>query len=361
MFKNRDMGISVIWLALINILTIVLVVLLLKRYELANKHLLWFLLAIPLISLYYLWKRVNSNPSVKLSALSSLLGKSDLDIMTAIRPLPFAFSLAGLSILIMAMSRPQSNDEWKDVTHEGIDIIMAIDVSSSMLAKDFKPNRLESSIKVAMQFIDERPNDRIGLVVYAAESFTQCPLTTDHEVLKSLFLQVESGIIQDGTAIGMGLGTAINRLRESDAKSKVIVLLTDGVNNSGTIQPLDAAQIAKTYGIRVYTIGVGNTGRALSPVTKYKSGQFRFDYRDVEIDETTLMGIAEKTDGRYFRATDGKKLLDIYREIDLLEKTRIKVTEHNTRTEEYFPFILTGACLFFLGVILDNTVLRSMP
>ena len=361
MLKNRDLVISIIWLALIHVFAIILVLLLLKRYELANPYFLWFLLMIPLTSLYYLWKRLRSNPSVKLSSFNSLLGKNELDIMTTLRPLPFALSLIGLSILIMAMSRPQSNDEWKDITHEGIDIIMAIDVSSSMLAKDFKPNRLESSIKVAMKFIDERPNDRIGLVVYAAESFTQCPLTTDHDVLKSLFLQVEPGIIQDGTAIGMGLGTAINRLRGSTAKSKVIVLLTDGVNNSGTIQPLDAAQIAKTYGIRVYTIGVGSTGRALSPVTRYQNGQYRFDYRDVEIDETTLKEIAEKTDGRYFRATNGKKLLDIYREIDKLEKTRIKVTEHNTRTEEYFPFVLAGGCLFFMGVILDNTVLRSMP
>lgn len=353
--------IALLWLMVVNTVAFAIFWYLRSTYELADPMFAWGLLAVPLASAWYLWKREARKPSVKLPSLSSIAEAGELDIVSAIKPLPFALSLVGLGILLASMTRPQSKDEWQDVTREGIDIVIALDISASMLAKDFKPNRLESSKEVAMKFIDGRPNDRIGLVVYEGESFTQCPLTTDHEVLKDLFFKVKSGLIQGGTAIGMGLANSINRLRDSEAKSKVVILLTDGVSNRGTIQPLDAAQIAMTYGIRVYTIGVGSMGRALSPVGIYPNGSYRYDYVDVEIDEETLMKISDMTDGRYFRADNEKKLRDIYKEIDKLEKTRIKVTEHSRRNEEYFPFAMAGGMLFLLGLVLDNTLLRSMP
>ena len=241
------------------------------------------------------------------------------------------------------------------------DIAIAMDVSASMLARDFSPDRLEAAKAVAMQFIDRRPNDRIGLVVYEGEAFTQCPLTTDHDVLKDLFAQVRSGLIEGGTAVGMGLATAVNRLRESEAKSRVIILLTDGVNNAGNVQPVDAAQIAAQFGIRVYTIGVGTRGKALSPVARYPNGKYRYDHVDVEIDEEMLQEVAARTDGRYFRATDEAKLRAIYAEIDQLEKTRIKVTEHSRRNEEYFPLALAGSGLLLLGLLLDRSLFRTTP
>ena len=243
---------------------------------------------------------------------------------------------------------------------EGIDIMVAMDVSVSMLARDLKPDRLEASKQVAMDFIDMRPNDRIGLVLYEAEAFTQCPLTTDHRVLKELFAAAKPGMLQGGTAIGMGLATALNRLRESEAKSRVVILLTDGMNNAGAIQPLDAAQIAETLGIRVYTIGLGTRGKALSPVGIYPNGKYRFEYADVDLDEPLMKRIAEMTGGQYFRATDERRLQEIYAEIDRLEKTRIKVTEYSMRHEEYFPFALAGALVLALGFLMDRTLLRSM-
>jgi Ca-activated chloride channel family protein len=212
-----------------------------------------------------------------------------------------------------------------------------------------------------MNFIDNRRNDRIGLVVYEGEAFTQCPLTTDHEVLKDLFSQVRSGLIEGGTAVGMGLATAVNRLRESDAKSKVVILLTDGVNNKGKVQPADAAQIATQYGIRVYTIGVGTHGQALSPVQLYPNGHYQYAMRPVEIDEATLRQVADLTGGRYFRATDKNKLEEIYSEIDRLEKTRMKVTEHSRREEKYFLPVLAGACCIAFAFVLDKTILRTTP
>jgi Ca-activated chloride channel family protein len=230
-----------------------------------------------------------------------------------------------------------------------------------MLAKDFKPDRLTAAREVAMRFIDDRPNDRIGLVVYEGEAFTQCPLTTDHKVLQDLFLQSKSGLITGGTAVGTGLATAINRLRESEAKSKVVILLTDGVNNAGTIQPVDAAQIARQLGIRVYTIGVGSRGKALSPVAIYPNGSYKYDHVEVQIDEDMLKQVAELTDGRYYRAVNERKLRDIYAEIDKLERTRVKVTEHSRRNERYFPFVLAGGAALLLGLLLQRTLLRTTP
>ena len=257
------------------------------RYELASPRMAWGLLLLPLLSGWYAWRHDRRHPRATLSTLA-MLRNGPLDLRARLRHVPFALGMAALAALLLAMARPQSKDNWQDVTVDGIDIMFAMDFSASMLAKDFRPDRLEAARSLAMKFIDERPNDRIGLVVYEGEAFTQCPLTTDHPVLNDLFLQARSGLIDGGTAVGMGLATAINRLRGSTGKSKVIILLTDGVNNAGTIQPLDAAQIAQQFGIRVYTIGVGTRGKALSPVAIYPNGQYKYDMVDVEIDEDML-------------------------------------------------------------------------
>lgn len=360
MRPTRDLIVLLVWLVLVHAATAAAFWWLRHRYELASPRLLWLLLLVPLLSAWYIWRRNKRRPRATLSTLAALR-KGPIDLVARLRHLPFALALLGLALLLLAMSRPQSKDSWQDVTHDGIDIMIAMDFSASMLAKDFKPDRLQAARDVAMRFIDDRPNDRIGLVVYEGEAFTQCPLTTDHAVLNDLFRQARSGMINGGTAVGMGLATAINRLRESDSKSKVIILLTDGVNNAGTIQPLDAAQIAEQLGIRVYTIGVGTQGRALSPVAIYPNGQYKYDYVDVQIDEDMMRQVAEMTGGRYFRATDEKKLRGIYQEIDRLEKTRVKVTEHSRRNEEYFDVLLAGCSLVLLSLLLGTTILRTTP
>lgn len=331
-----------------------------QRYELASPQWLWALVLVPVLAAWYIIRRNKRRPKAMLSTLVAL-DNGPVDLLARLRHLPFALALLGLGLMLLAMTRPQSKDSWQDVTHEGIDIVIAMDYSASMLAKDFKPNRLEAARDVAVQFIDARPNDRIGLVVYEGEAFTQCPLTTDHNVLKGLFMQARTGLITGGTAIGLGLATAINRLRESTAKSRVVILLTDGMNNAGSIQPLDAAQIAEQLGIRVYAIGVGTRGRALSPVAIYPNGQYKFDWVQVDIDDAMLEKMATGTGGRYFRATDEKKLRTIYQEIDRLEKTRMKVTEHSTRTDEYFNTLLAGGSLLLLSLLLGNSILRTTP
>lgn len=330
------------------------------RYELAFPQALWGLAVLPLLAALYLWRIRRRGTEVRLPTLRALTS-GPIDPIARLVHLPFAIALLGLGILIATLARPQSKNSWSDVTKEGIDIMIAMDFSASMLAKDFKPDRLTAAREVAMRFIDDRPNDRIGLVVYEGEAFTQCPLTTDHQVLQDLFLQAKSGLITGGTAVGTGLATAINRLRESDGKSKVVILLTDGVNNAGTIQPVDAAQIAKQFGIRVYTIGVGSLGKALSPVAIYPNGSYKYDYVEVKIDEDMLKQVAQITDGRYYRAVNERKLRDIYGEIDKLERTRVKVTEHSRRNEEYFPFVLAGASFLLLAFILPRTLLRTTP
>lgn len=330
-----------------------------SRFDLAEPRMLWLLAAVPLIAAWSVWRDGRRHPRVRLSTLNALQHITP-DLPTLLRPVPQALALAGFALLAIAMARPQSRDDWQDVVREGIDIVIAMDVSGSMLARDLKPDRLEASKSVAMQFIDQRPSDRIGLVVYEGEAFTQCPLTTDHDVLKDMFGNVRSGLIQGGTAIGMGLATALNRLRESEAKSRVVILLTDGMNNAGNVQPLDAARIAEQMGVRVYTIGVGTRGKALSPVAIYPNGQYRFDHVEVEIDEPLLEQVASMTDGRYFRATDEKKLAEIYQEIDQLERTRIKVTEHSRRNEEYLPLVLLGGLALTIGLVLEKGVLRLM-
>ncbi|MCC6839168.1 MAG: VWA domain-containing protein [Flavobacteriales bacterium] len=330
------------------------------HFELGTPAWTWALAVVPTLSVWYAIRRNQRQPRATLSTLGALRS-GPADLLAHLRHLPFALALLGLGLMLLAMARPQSKDSWRDVTHEGIDIVIAMDYSASMLAKDFKPDRLEAAREMGIQFINGRPNDRIGLVVYEGEAFTQCPLTTDHAVLKDLFLQARTGMITGGTAIGMGLATAINRLRESTSKSKVVILLTDGMNNAGTIQPMDAAQIAQELGIRVYTIGVGSRGTALSPVAIYPNGQYKFEQVPVDIDDDMLQHIAAMTGARYFRATDEKKLRTIYQEIDRLEKTRLKVTEHNRRTDEYFRPLLAGCSLLLLSLLLGNTLLRTTP
>jgi len=330
-----------------------------NHFEVAHPERWWALMAIGIVALLHIWRAARRSPMVVLPTFSAFEGVR-FDLLGLFRHLPFALSIAGLGLLVLALSRPQSKDSWQDVKREGIDIMIAMDISTSMLAKDLRPDRLEAAKRVAQEFIDGRPNDRIGLVVYEGEAYTQCPLTTDHRVLKDLFTQSRPGLITGGTAVGMGLATALNRLRESEAKSKVVILLTDGMNNSGSLQPMDAAAIAEQLGIRVYTIGVGTRGKALTPVALYPDGQYRYDMQEVEIDEKVMAQVADLTGGRYFRATDADRLREVYTEIDRLEKTRIKVTEHSQRKDEHFPFTLLGGCLLLFGWTLDRSLLRSM-
>lgn len=276
-----------------------------------------------------------------------------------LRHVPYLLKIIASVLLIIAITRPQSSINWEESITEGIDIILAMDISGSMRAMDLKPDRLEASKNVAIDFISKRRNDRIGLVIFAGESFTQCPLTTDHNVLTNLFKDVKSGMVNDGTAIGMGLATAVNRLKESKAISKVIILLTDGVNNTGMVPPITAAEIAQKFGIRVYTIGVGTKGLAPYPFET----PFGLQYQDVEvkIDEETLQDIATLTDGKYFRATNNSSLKEIYKDIDALEKSKIEITEFHKRSEEFLPFALFGLGILFLAFILQITYLKQIP
>lgn len=332
----------------------------LQRHELAHPQVLWLLAVPAALAALHLWRQ--GRPSAAHVPLSTLKALEDgpIDLRAMVRPAIRLTGLAGLSVLILALARPQSKDSWQDVQREGIDIVMAMDLSGSMLAKDLRPDRLEASKRVAAEFIAGRPNDRIGLVVYEGEAFTQCPLTTDHRVLTDLLMNSRSGLLEGGTAIGMGLATSLSRLRESEAKSKVVILLTDGVNNAGMVQPMDAAQIAESLGIRVYTVGVGTRGKALSPVARYPNGQYRYDYVEVDLDEPMLEQVAALTGGRYFRATDERKLREIYQEIDRLERTRMKVTEYSQRHEEYHPYAILGTGLLLLGMVLDRSIFRTM-
>ena len=299
-----------------------------NNFSFVNSELL-ILLIIPIIIL--IWNHIKKSKiksSIEFSNTESL--QSLTSVKTKLKNIPYYLKLVAFSLLVIAIARPQSSTKWEESTTEGIDIIISMDISGSMLAEDLKPNRLESSKNVAMSFISKRINDRIGLTIFSGESFTQCPLTTDHNVLINLFKDVKSGMIEDGTAIGMGLANAVNRLKESNAISKVVILLTDGVNNSGTIAPLTAAEIAKKFGIRVYTIGIGSEGYAPYPFQT----PFGIQYQDVEvkIDEKTLQDIATITDGKYFRAKNNSTLKKIYEDIDLLEKSKIETIEFNNKS-----------------------------
>ena len=326
------------------------------NYNFVNSELL-YLLCIPiLIMIWHIIKHKENTNTILFSATKNI--NTNPTIKQRLIHTPFILKIIAFSLLIIALARPQSSISWEESTTSGIDIILAMDISGSMLAQDLKPDRLEASKNVAMEFISKRINDRVGLVIFAGESFTQCPLTTDHNVLINLFQDVKGGMVDDGTAIGMGLATSVNRLKESQAISKVIILLTDGINNSGMVPPLTAAEIAQKFGIRVYTIGVGTEGFAPYPFQT----PFGIQYQDVEvkIDEKTLQDIATLTDGKYFRATNNNSLKEIYKDIDKLEKSKIKITEFHKRSEKFLPFALWALTLLFLAFILQITYFKKI-
>ena len=329
------------------------------QMEFAHPEYFYLLLLLLPVIAWYIYRQYSLQASIQVSTLEPLL-HTPKTIRNYLRHLPVILRLMAFILLIFVLARPQSTNRWENVTTEGIDIVMALDISSSMLAQDFKPDRLEASKNVAMEFISGRPNDRIGLVVFSAESFTQCPLTTDRAVLINLFKDIKSGMIEDGTAIGVGLTNAITRLKDSDAISKVIILLTDGVNNQGSIDPLTAAELAKSFGIRAYTIGVGSMTTAPYPVQDVFGRTFLRDI-PVEIDEATLQQIADMTNGKYFRATNNQKLREIYAEIDKLERSKIDVKEFSKKQEEYLLFAVSAAVLILIELLLRYTVLRKIP
>ena len=320
-------------------------------------YLYLLLLLVPIIG-WYIWKIRHADASFQISSNQGF-DAVPVSYKVYLRHLPFVLRMLAVAVLILVLARPQSTDNWENSSTEGIDIVLAMDISSSMLAEDLKPNRLEASKDVAASFINGRPTDNIGLVVFSGESFTQCPLTTDHTVLLNLFKDIQSGMIEDGTAIGLGLANSVSRIKDSQAKSKVIILLTDGSNNMGEIAPVTAAEIAKTFGIRVYTIGVGTEGEAPYP---FKTA-FGVQYQNipVQIDEETLRKIATTTGGQYFRATNTKSLGGIYAEIDEMEKTKISVQEFSKKQEEYKYFALLVFLILLFEIILRNTLLRNIP
>lgn len=331
-----------------------------KDITFANPGFLWLLLLLPLLIVWQIFFDKKQHGEIKLSSFRNLHG-APKSLRVRLRPLLFVLRLLVIGLLIIVLARPQSRSSWKDITTEGIDIVISMDVSASMLAQDFKPNRLEAAKEVAIDFIDLRPNDRIGLVIFSGESFTQCPLTSDHAVIKNLFLSVRSGMVADGTAIGSGLATAVSRIKDSKAKSKVVILLTDGVNNAGSVAPLTAAEIANTFDVRVYTIGVGTKGKALSPVAVYPNGQYEYDYVDVKIDEEMLEQVAVSTGGKYFRAINKEGLKNIYGEIDRLEKTKFEERSFTNKAEKFLPFAIAAGILLLLELLLRNTLLRTIP
>ncbi|WP_299761416.1 VWA domain-containing protein [uncultured Dokdonia sp.] len=331
----------------------------LENFEFSNPQFFWLFLALPVAIAWYIWKRKKQTPAVKLSSIKGF--KAGSSFLPKLRPLLFLLRLVALAALITAMARPRTVDvSTRTKSTRGIDIIIAIDVSASMLAKDLRPNRLEALKLVAADFIKGRPNDRIGLVEYAGESYTKTPITSDKSIVLSSLNSIRyNNIIEGGTAIGMGLSTSVNRLKDSKAVSKVIILMTDGVNNAGFIDPKIASELALEFGIRTYTIGVGTNGTALSPVALNNNNSFVYDNVPVEIDEDLLKEIAEVTGGKYFRATNNKKLKEIYDEIDKLEKTEVEEFKYTNYEEKYRPLILLAGILLLLELLLKFTLFRS--
>lgn len=327
----------------------------------ASPYYLWLLSAlIPMIA-YYVWRTLKGGAAIQISSVEGVAG-APKTVRYYLRHLPFVLRIGAMALLIVALARPQDVERLSRSNTEGIDIMLAIDVSGSMLARDFRPDRITAAKEVAGAFIADRYGDRIGLVAFAGEAFTQSPLTTDQGTLQTLLARIRSGLIEDGTAIGNGLATAINRLRESEAKSKVIILLTDGVNNAGEIAPQTAAEIAKSQGIRVYTIGVGTIGMAPYPaVDIYGTPTGGTVMAKVEIDEKVLQAIADLTGGQYFRATDKAKLKAIYDEINRLEKSKVEVTEHVTYHEQFLAWVLAGLLLLTLEFLLRTLLLKRIP
>jgi Ca-activated chloride channel family protein len=330
-----------------------------ENFEFVNPQFFWLFLLLPALILWYFWKRKQQTASLKISSTKGF--KTGKNWLAKLRPLLFILRLLAISSIIVAMARPRTVDESTRIkTSQGIDIVMAIDVSASMLARDLRPNRLEALKTVAARFINARPNDRIGLVEYAGESFTKTPLTSDKSiVLSSLKAIVYNTVIEGGTAIGSGLATAVNRLKESRAKSKVIILLTDGVNNTGFIDPKIASELAVEFGIKVYTIGLGSNGMASSPIGIRRDGGFIYGNVAVEIDEELLKDIAKTTGGQYFRATSTTKLKEIYDEINKLEKTDIEEFKYTNYDEMFRPWVLLALGLLGLDLLLKYTLFRS--
>lgn len=326
----------------------------------ANPNFLYLLLVLPIIIAWYWFRHNKSIADIQVSTTKGIE-----NIPKSFKQISYhsliALRLLAITFIIIAFARPQFSNTTKNVSKVGIDILIAMDISGSMLAQDFKPNRLEASKKVAAKFISGRENDRIGLVLFAGETFLQCPLTSDHHVLQNLFESVKTGMIEDGTAIGSGLATAVNHLKDSKAISKVVILLTDGNNNRGAIDPGSAAEIAKLYGIRVYTIGVGTKGEAKMPVAIYPNGQYAYGMVKVNIDEDILTKVAKTTNGKYFRATNKKKLEGIYGEIDQLEKSKIEETLFEKKSEKFLLFLLIGASLLIFELMLRYLVFRTIP
>lgn len=328
------------------------------NFEFANPGFLYALIILPLMALFYFVRQNKQDPEIQVSSLSSFEQTGTpwrlvfMHIMTIVK-------LMGLGLLIVALARPQSVDSWSETSTEGIDISLCIDISGSMQAMDLTPNRLEAAKDVASEFINGRPDDRFAIVAFSGESFTACPLTTDRAVAIQQLNGLKFGIIEDGTAIGMGLANSVNRLKDSDAVSRVVILLTDGVNNQGSIGPETAAEIASEFGVRVYTIGVGTHGMA--PITQQTPLGPRTVQMPVEIDEEILKNISDRTGGSYFRATDNKKLAEIYQEIDQMEKTILDTQDYSSREEEYFPFLLMGLLLIFLNILFSQTILKTLP
>ena len=323
-----------------------------------KEYFLLLLLLVPYI-IWYVMKSGKSEATLQISD-ARVYAQTPRSYKNYLLHLPFLLRIAALTLLVIVLARPQTTNSWQNSEVEGIDIMLALDVSTSMLSEDLKPNRLEAAKEVAAEFINGRPNDNIGITLFAGESFTQCPLTVDHAVLLNLIKEAKCGLIEDGTAVGMGIANAVTRLKDSKAKSKVVIMLTDGTNNRGEISPLTAAEIAKSFGIRVYTIGVGTNGTAPYPYPM-ANGTVQYVNIPVEIDEKTLTQIAGTTGGDYFRATSNSKLHDVYEQIDKLEKTKLNVKEYSKRQEEYRRFALAAFLCLLLDVLLRNTILKKIP
>ncbi len=327
-----------------------------KGLEFPNQGFFWLFIIVPVMIGWYIWREKRLYGHLSVSAIKGFTLPSK-SVIPRLRHAGIVLRVLSLTALIIALARPQSSLSWQNSTTQGIDIIIASDISGSMLAEDFQPNRLEAGKNIAIDFIKNRPDDRIGLVIFSGESFTQCPLTIDHDVLINLYNDIKNGMINDGTAIGMGLATAVNRLKDSQAKSKVIILLTDGSNNMGSIPPITAAEIAKQFNVRVYTVGIGTKGFAPYPVkTPYG---IQYQRIQVDVDEGTLGKIASITGGKYFRATDNQTLKNIYERIDKLEKAKIDVTQYHKKTEVFLPFALLALFFLLLEFILKNTLLKG--
>ncbi len=328
-----------------------------SNFEFHSPYFLWLLLLLPLIAVWYYFFKDKTNATLTLSQTESF---EKNNIWDKLRHILFIFRLLALGFLIIALARPRNVAVSKHTkSTRGIDIVMAIDVSASMLARDLLPNRLQALKKVAKQFVNKRPNDRIGIVVYAGESFTKTPITSDKRIITNSIESIEWGDLNGGTAIGMGLGAAVNRLKDSKAKSKVIILLTDGVNNTGFVDPKTATELAVSLGIKVYTIGLGTNGVAAFPYAKDTSGKLLFRKAKVEIDEKLLKYIANQTDGKYFRATNNTKLKQIYNEIDKMEKTKIEELTYYNYSELYRVFVLVAGLFLLLEFVLKNLIFRS--